>query len=151
MIKPKKITLKDIDGQEHSYNISRFPATKGREILAKYPMSNLPKLGQYVQSKEAMLELMQYVEVVLEDGGTLPLKTEALIDNHVPDGETLIKLEFEMLKYNTSFFGIVGSSSLVDGLVKKYLPLLIQTLRETLAPSSQPDSPPSTNSKQSTT
>lgn len=151
LIKPKSITVKDIDGDEHEYFISRFPATKGREILARYPISNIPKLGQYVQSKETMLELMQYVDVVLSNGERLRATTQAVIDNHVPDGETLIKIEFEMLRYNTSFFGVVGSSGLVDGLVKKYLPLIMQTLTETLAQSSPPDKQASSNSEQSTT
>jgi hypothetical protein len=151
LIKPKEITVKDIDGGEHTYLISRFPALKGREIIAKYPMSNLPKLGQYVQSEAATLELMKFVDVVVEDGTTRPLTTAAMIDNHVPDGETLIKIEFEMLRYNTSFFGIGGSSGFLEGLIQRYLPLITKTLMETLPPSSPQTKQPSKNSGQSTT
>ena len=151
-IKPKEITLTDVDGDEHTYVISRFPATVGREIIAKYPITNIPKLGEYLQSEAAMMLLMSYVSKVLPDnGGSLRLETRALIDNHVPDGELLLKLEFEMFRYNTSFFGIVGNSDFVTGLVKKYLPLIMQTLTDSLALSSPPDLPRSTNSTESTT
>lgn len=150
-IKPKEITLKDVDGEEHTYEISRFPATVGREIIAKYPITNIPKLGEYLQSEAAMMLLMSYVCKVMEDGSRLRLETRALIDNHVPDGELLLKLEFQMFSYNTSFFGIVGSPEFVPELVKKYLPLIMSTLTDYLAQSSQPDLPRSTNFAPSTT
>jgi hypothetical protein len=47
LIKPQTIKVKDRDGIEHSCVISRLPATVGREILAKYPVANVPKLGDY--------------------------------------------------------------------------------------------------------
>jgi hypothetical protein len=113
LIKPQTIEVKDRDGIEHSFVISRLPATVGREILAKYPVANVPKLGDYGTSTEAMLLMMRYVAVERDDGSMLRLSTQALIDNHVPDGEALIRLELEMLKYNTSFFGLAGNSVFV--------------------------------------
>ncbi|HAT1515895.1 TPA: hypothetical protein I8W54_004300, partial [Morganella morganii] len=109
LIKPKEVQIKDVDGIEKTFVISRLPAVTGREILAKYPLSNAPKIGDYEVSKEAMLKMMAYVCAV-SDGEEIPLKTQTLIDNHVPDGESLIRLELEMLKYNTSFFGTGGNS-----------------------------------------
>lgn len=47
LIKPKEITVIDSDREEHTFIISRLPATIGREILAKYPLSNAPKIGDY--------------------------------------------------------------------------------------------------------
>lgn len=110
LIKPKEVAVKDADGVEKTFIISRLPAITGREILAKYPLSNAPKIGDYEVSKEAMLKMMAYVCVQVS-GEEIPLKTQTLIDNHVPDGESLIRLELEMLKYNTSFFGKDGSLS----------------------------------------
>lgn len=101
LIKPKEVAVKDADGVEKTFIISRLPAITGREILAKYPLSNAPKIGDYEVSKDAMLKMMAYVCVPVS-GEEIPLKTQALIDNHVPDGESLIRLELEMLKYNTS-------------------------------------------------
>ncbi|HFW7071219.1 TPA: hypothetical protein ACIC9P_002468 [Morganella morganii] len=102
LIKPKEVQIKDVDGIEKAFVISRLPAVTGREILAKYPLSNAPKIGDYEVSKEAMLKMMAYVCAVADDGEEIPLRTQTLIDNHVPDGESLIRLELEMLKYNTS-------------------------------------------------
>ena len=150
LIKPKEITVIDSDRQLHTFIISRLPATIGREIFAKYPLSNAPKIGDYEVSKEAMLKMMAYVAVEKE-GQEIYLKTSTLIDNHVPDGEALIRLELEMLKYNTSFFGNGGSQNFLQYLLGKLsgsLPSIIKTLMASLPSSSQPASPLSQNSKQ---
>ncbi|WP_049216843.1 hypothetical protein [Proteus mirabilis] len=150
LIKPKEITVIDSDRQQHTFIISRLPATIGREILAKYPLSNAPKIGDYEVSKEAMLKMMAYVAVEKE-GQEIYLKTSTLIDNHVPDGEALIRLELEMLKYNTSFFGNGGSQNFLQYLLGKLsgsLPSIIKTLMASLPSSSQPASLLSQNSKQ---
>ncbi|KJF78292.1 phage-like protein [Morganella morganii] len=149
LIKPKEVQIKDVDGIEKTFVISRLPAVTGREILAKYPLSNTPKIGDYEVSKEAMLKMMAYVCAV-SDGEEIPLKTQTLIDNHVPDGESLIRLELEMLKYNTSFFGTGGNSGFLPFLISKVgssLPSVIKTLMASLQSSSAKDSPPSPNSK----
>jgi hypothetical protein len=145
--KPKTVQVKDVDGQEHTFIISRLPAVAGREILAKYPVSNIPKLGEYQASVEAMRLLLSFVAVEL-DSGQMRLSTQALIDNHVPDGEALLRLEFAMLEYNTSFFGKGGPSGFFDGLIRKHLPLIIQTLMDSLPPSLRRDLQPEPNSRQ---
>lgn len=150
LIKPKEVQIKDVDGIEKAFVISRLPAVTGREILAKYPLSNAPKIGDYEVSKEAMLKMMAYVCAVTDDGEEIPLKTQTLIDNHVSDGESLIRLELEMLKYNTSFFGTGGNSGFLPFLISKVgssLPSVIKTLMASLQSSSAKDSPPSPNSK----
>lgn len=149
LIKPKEVAIKDVDGVEKLFIISRLPATIGREILAKYPLSNAPKIGDYEVSKEAMLKMMAYVCVAIE-GDEIALKTQTLIDNHVPDGESLIRLELEMLKYNTSFFGGDGNSGFLHYLLSKVsgsLPSIIKTLMDSLPSSSVKTSPPSQSSK----
>lgn len=135
LIKPRTVSVKDIDGIEHSFVISRLPATVGREMLAKYPVANIPKLGDYGISTEAMLMIMRYVGIERDDGSILTFKTQALIDNHVPDGEALIRLEIEMIKYNSSFFGLAGNSDFVGSLLQKYLPLAMKMLMDSLPPS----------------
>lgn len=149
LIKPKEVAIKDVDGNEKLFVISRLPATVGREILAKYPLSNAPKIGDYEVSKEAMFKMMAYVCVVI-DREEIQLKTQTLIDNHIPDGESLIRLELEMLKYNTSFFGGDGSPGFLHFLLSKVsgsLPSIIKTLMGSLQSSSVNTLPPSRNSK----
>lgn len=137
LIKPLDITITDLDGEERTFIISRLPATVGREILAKYPVANAPKLGDYGVSSEAMRLMMKYVAIPREMGEPLCLTTQALIDNHVPDGQTLIKLEFEMLRYNCDFFGLGSNQDLAGSLIRKYLPLITSTLISSLPPSLQ--------------
>lgn len=137
LIKPQDVTVTDLDGEERTFIISRLPATVGREILAKYPVANAPKLGDYGVSSEAMRLMMKYVAIPREMGEPLCLTTQALIDNHVPDGQTLIKLEFEMLRYNCDFFGLGSNQDLAGSLIRKYLPLITSTLINSLPPSLQ--------------
>ena len=137
LIKPQDVTVTDLDGEERTFIISRLPATVGREILAKYPVANAPKLGDYGVSSEAMRLMMKYVAIPREMGEPLCLTTQALIDNHVPDGQTLIKLEFEMLRYNCDFFGLGSNQDLAGSLIRKYLPLITSTLISSLPPSLQ--------------
>lgn len=88
-----------------TFIISKFPAVEGREIFSKYATTNVPKIGQYEASQEIMLKAMAYVQRVPADGSEpVTLQTKTLVNNHVPSWETLTKLEWELLKYNFSFF-----------------------------------------------
>ena len=118
LIKPLEIEVKDIDGNLHKYTISRLPAVAGREILAKYLGGTMPKIGDYKDNHESMLKMMKYVAVEI-DGELQTLQTQALIDNHIPYTECLLRLEIEMIRHNTSFFGNAGSSNLLDFLLQK--------------------------------
>lgn len=112
LLQPKEI---EINGK--TYRISKFPATVGREIVAKYPVSNMPKLGDYKVSEEVMLKLMSYVEVVLPER-SIRLSTQDLVNNHVPDWEALAQLEWEMLSYNCSFLTNGKSLSFFEKLAR---------------------------------
>lgn len=100
MIDEKKIT---IDGKE--FVISKLPAVVGREVLFKYAASgkNILTNGDYSISEEVMKKILSYVGVNV-DGRIIELKTEELINNHVQNAMTLIKLEREMISYNFDFF-----------------------------------------------
>jgi hypothetical protein len=100
MIEPKEI---EIDGKK--FILSKFPAIAGREIVARYTGSALPKLGDYKINEEIMHKMMSYVGIKLnEHSSPLMLVTPALIDNHTGNWETLGKLEIAMMEYNCSFF-----------------------------------------------
>ena len=105
LLDPQEIIVKTLRGDERKYVISRFPAIPGREIVAGYPLTSVPKVGDYAANEAIMLKLMCFVGVPMPNGDVLELKTRALVDNHVPDYETLVRIEIEMMKYNTSFFG----------------------------------------------
>lgn len=120
------------------YLIGKWPAIAGREIIAKYPLSALPKIGDYAVNEETMLKLMAFVGVKV-DGRDEPqmLTTRALIDNHIDDWETLAKIEITAIEYNCSFFGNGRASGFFDMLALKAKQLISQTLMDFSAQSSQ--------------
>src|SRR5487761_2123203 len=103
LLAPIEIDIELPDGSVKKFILSQFPASVGREIITQYPTSAAPKIGSYALNEELMFKLMSYVAVPLADGLPLRLNSRALVDNHVPDFETLMRIEWEMMKYNCSF------------------------------------------------
>ncbi len=144
LLKTKEAKIETPDG-EKVYILSIIPAIPAREIITQYPLSGLPKLGDYKTNEEIMLKLMSFVAVPLPEGQFLQLDSKTLVDNHVPDWETLAKLEWEMLNYNCSFLRNGNLSGFLDDLLAK-LPALISSMLTNLSEQlSQKDEPPSTN------
>lgn len=125
LLEPKEVEVTTLNGQTKLYIISKFPAIAGRAIVAGYPLTAIPKVSDYGQNEEMMLRLMCYVGIprgtIDEPLEPLMMTNRHLVDNHVPDYETLIKLEIEMMKYNTSFFGNGSASTFVGEMLKKSL------------------------------
>lgn len=140
MIEPKEVIVKG-----KKFTISKLPATIGREVLFKYPTSNMPKIGDYATSNEIMLKLMQYVAVEMPDGNLLELKTESLVNNHVESAEMLLLLEKEMFKYNFDFFQNGNASTFLTELERKATEKGIGILTSLLERLSQVAKQPSTN------
>lgn len=146
LLQPKPITLTDQDGKERHFLISKFPAIAGREIIAKYPLSAVPKLGDYGVNEETMFKLMTYVAVKTDDG-FIRLLTPELINNHVMDWEVLVKLEEAMLSYNTSFFTGGFVQGFIAMLVEQGAPILSRILTSSLQALSQVDLQVGSNSE----
>lgn len=120
---------KELEGTP--YILSKFPATVGREIILQYPTSALPKVGDYATNEALMIKIMSYVGVTIEGREEpLMLKTRALIDNHVPDAETLMKLEWAMMNHNFSFFGNGSLSGILDRVAAQAVKLIQKTLTD---------------------
>jgi hypothetical protein len=137
LLEPRDFEVTSLAGVPKKYVISKFPAIAGREIVAKYPLSAMPKLGDYQVNEETMFKLMSYVAVDIGNNNVVRLSTRELIDNHVPDWETLMKIELEMMKYNTSFFGKGETSTFLKATIQKHLlsvsPILTDSLQQLLA------------------
>lgn len=141
MIEPKEVPIPLADGTTRVYVLSKFPAIQGREIIAKYPLSAMPKLGDYAVNEETMLKLMAFVGVPRENGEPLKLSTRALVDNHVPDWEALARIEMAMLEYNVSFFGNGKGLTFLDAIMQKaqaYLSKTLTDLSGQLSPTGKP-------------
>lgn len=106
LLEPKEI---EVNGKY--FTISKFPAVIGREIMCKYPLSSVPKFGDYSVNEETMFKLMKHVAVKIEGNKEFILSTRELIDNHVIGFEMLMKLELAVMEYNCSFFqnGLISS------------------------------------------
>lgn len=136
LLQPKEVTIETQAGDKRVYVLSKFPAIQGREIIAKYPLSAMPKLGDYAVNEETMLKLMAFVGVPRDNGEPLRLTTRALIDNHVPEWETLARIEIAMMEYNVSFFANGKGSTFLQSLIKKGEAFLSRTLMDLSAQSS---------------
>jgi len=143
LLQPKAVSIPLQAGGEKAFIISKFPAVAGREIIAKYPLSAVPKLGDYATSEEIMLKLMAFVAVETSPGDFLPLASRALVDNHVPDYEALMRLEWKTLEYNCSFFQNGMNSDFFASIKAKAPAWISQTLTDLLQQSSQADKQPS--------
>ena len=114
-----------------TYHLGKFPATVGREIITQYPTSAMPKIGDYKTNAALMVRIMSYVGVEVEGrDGHLMLSTEALINNHVANAETLLKLEWAMISHNFDFFTNGQASGFLESLAGRVQGLITKTLMD---------------------
>lgn len=131
MIKPLEVEFTDLDDVVRKFTISRFPATEGMEILYRLPTTGIPKIGDFDKLKEVRNDVFKYIYVEL-DGKLVSLSTKALIDNHVGDAETALKVMGAILQHNFSFFRVGTISS----FLKSFMAKVPQKVQEILAQSS---------------
>jgi hypothetical protein len=147
LLQPKELVVEGEDGKTRTFILSKFDAVEGREIVFQYPMSGLPKVGDYKLNEETMFRLMAYVAVPVEGGNPIRLTTKALVNNHVGDWETLFTIEKEMMKYNCRFFRDGRLSNFFDDVAQIVLAKISEMLTNSSEPSSPAEKPLSTNSE----
>lgn len=145
LVRPQQVTLRDDDDKEHHFVLSKIPAIPCREIMAKYPLSALPRLGDYGVNEETMLKLMSYVAVPIKDRDPMRLTTTEAIHNHVPDFVLLGRIEMAMLEYNWSFLRAGKPLYSLESVVQKALEQIFKMWTRLSPQSSPPDTPPSRN------
>lgn len=138
LLNPVEKTFTTREGGGKVFILSHFPAVQGREIIAQYPLTAAPKVGDYAQNEAIMRKLMAFVAVPT-DAGPLQLTTDALINNHVPDPLLLAKIEIAMLEYNLGFSLAEGLSNLSDVFGTTLRTWISKTLMGLSAQSSQAD------------
>lgn len=149
MLKPKPVTLLDQEGVEHKFILSKIPAIQAREIMTQYPISALPRVGDYKVNEQMMFKLVAYVAV--DKDVPLMLNNPVVIANHVPDWELLAKIEMAQAEYNNSFLQNGRISDYLGKFVQKTLQSISQMLMGLSEQSSPTTKQPSTNSEPSTT
>lgn len=150
MLEPKRVTIKAMDGSEREFVISKFPALAGRKIITQYLPTAMPKVGEYAANEALLIEMMAFVSAITPDGTELRLTTRGLIDNHVPDYEALMRLEAEVLGYNSTVFQNAARLISSGGIGERAAEWITQTLTRLSQQSSAKASPPSTTSARGT-
>lgn len=150
MLEPKRVLIKAGDGTEREFVISKFPALAGREIVTQYLPTAAPKVGEYAANEALVVKMMAFVAAIGSDGSEIRLTTRALIDNHVPDFEALMRLEAAMFEYNCSFFQNGKALTFFSGFEAKAAELISRMLTGLSAPSSAKASPASKTSGRGT-
>lgn len=128
LIDPKPVSINN-----KKFLLSKFPAIQGRKIISSYPLTSLPKVGDYKQNEEIMLELMGFVAVDI--GGNIQrLNSPDFVNAQTGDWETLVKLEISMIEYNCSFFRDGLVSTIWKDLAQKLPGWISKTLITSLEP-----------------
>lgn len=150
LLEPKKITLTDQSGKDHVYQLGKMPyLCGGREVCTQFLSTAMPKVGDYEKNEALSLKMFQYIAVVTADR-EITLSTIDLVNNHVPDFVTGIKLEEAMLEHNLGF-SVLGKLQEYRKQWDQSLPqLLTQILTPFQEAFAKQKSAPGTNSKQST-
>ena len=145
LIAPKLI---EINGCK--FIISKMPCTVAQEVIVQLPAGFIPIINNFSKSQEMAFKMLSYCERVYDDRANVPLISKELIDNHVPDFNTLIKLETACINHNYDFFenGAVWNF-LTKGLCRAESSLS-KILMDSLDKLLQAEKQHSTNSKQST-
>lgn len=142
---------KDIEIDGKQFVISKFPAMAGYEIVTQFPISAVPKLGDFATHKELIYKIMCYVGVKIEGNpAALALTTEGLINNHAGNWETLSKLIMAMMEYNCTFLASGKISGFLDSIMESLPTFLSKILTSSQAQLSVKDTPRSKSSKKIT-
>ena len=138
LIEPKEFTVNDQNGNPCHYRLGRIPyLSGGREICSQFVSSAMPKVGDYKLNEDLSRNMFKFVSVVRENGTEQALITDNLVNNHVPDFITGIKIEEAMLEHNLGF-SVAGKvrefqqawKTDLPALITKTLTILRQSLQE---------------------
>lgn len=154
LIKPKEFEIELPEGGTQIFILSKIPAVEAREIICQYPLTSIPKIGDYKSNEDIMMKLMNYVAVPLASGVQQRLTTRQLINNHLKSeyqAILLMKIEDTMFFYNYGFFLHEKVSNFFDGLAQRVAAWATSISTASSPQSSTQAKPPSTNSGQSTT
>ena len=102
LLEPKDVTLTDLNGEERYYRVGKVPYAAGGRRLAVEAIAKLKKL-EYIDDPELARVIFSHIAAIADDGAEIILKTDALVNNHVPDIPTGLRLEMELVEHNTGF------------------------------------------------
>lgn len=132
LLSPKEVTINNC-----KFLISRMPCMTAQEVIVRIPAGILPLINQYMISEEMVVKMLSCCQRVYDDKPNVPLISKEIINNHVPDFDTLLQLETECLRYNYDFFnqgkaltflekGLSLAESRLSGILTDLLDKLLQ-------------------------
>ena len=132
LLSPKEVTINGC-----KFLISRMPCMTAQEVIVRIPAGILPLINQYAISEEMVVKMLSCCQRMYDDKPNVPLISKEIINNHVPDFDTLLQLENECLKYNYDFFnqgkvltflaqGLSRVESSLSGILTDLLDKLLQ-------------------------
>ena len=132
LLSPKEVTINGC-----RFLISRMPCMTAQEVIVRIPAGILPLINQYTISEEMVVKMLSCCQRMYDDKPNVPLISKEIINNHVPDFDTLLQLENECLKYNYDFFnqgkvltflaqGLSRVESSLSGILTDLLDKLLQ-------------------------
>lgn len=114
LLNPKEIEIKGC-----KFIISQMPCTVAQEVAFKLPPGLIPIMGNFTQAEEMYVKMLSFCERVYDDGRHIKLISKDIIDNNLPDFETLLLLEKEVIEYNFGFFDTEKLLTLLNGLLSR--------------------------------
>ena len=149
LLDPKEVCIADKDGHQHTYKIGKVPYAAGGRRLAVEAISKLKKLD-YIDDPDLARMMFRHVAVMTSDGQEIILSTDELVNNHVPDIPTGLKIEMALVEHNTGFSPAGSLRTLPQEWLRiiEQLNIIISTLSQVT--SSVQESAPCTNSKTNT-
>lgn len=143
LIEPKEIEINGV-----KFIISKMPCTVAQEVIFNIPSGLIPIISNFSKSEEQAFTMLSYCERVYnDDRGSVPLISKEIINNHVPNFDTLIKLEYECLQYNFDFFSDGRALNFLNSSLSLAESKLSKILTDLLLQLSPQGTPHSTNSK----
>jgi len=156
MLNEEIVEIEGKDGAVRKFALYDIPYLDGGREVATQFMSTafmstaMPKVVDYSKNEDLAAKMFKYIAVVQADGVKLPLSTKDLVNNHVPDFITGIKLEEAMLKKQLGF-SVAGKLREFQQGWKDQLPELISTIMTQLQAASSPPAKPRSKSSKKTT
>lgn len=152
LLDPKEIEVEGASGVKRKFIISKLPyLSGGRELCTQYISTAMPgKVGDYKLNEELAKKAFSFVEAFRSDGTTIRLVTSELVNNHVPDFLTGIKIEAALLEHNLGFSVAEKISGFLDIMSRSIESSLTKILTASKEQSLTAEKQPSTNSEPST-
>lgn len=136
LLAPKEVTINGC-----RFLISRMPCMTAQEVIVRIPAGILPLINQYTISEEMVVKMLSCCQRVYDDRPNVPLISKEIINNHIPDFDTLLQLENECLRYNYDFFnqgkvltflakGLSRVESSLSGILTDLLDKLLQAEKQ---------------------